>query len=68
MYFDCDDELRWAMRLKAGKDNIPSLTELAIIAVKAFCEQELREVKAKLSAGAQPPATKSKRGRKPKPD
>ena len=64
MYFDIDDRLRWAMRLKVGKDNLPSLTALARLAVEKYVAEELAQVDAR---GEIPKQAKSKRGRKPKP-
>ena len=66
LYFDVDDRLRWAMRLKAGKDNVPALAVLARLAVEKYVATELAEVDAKLAQGEAPKKDQSKRGRRPK--
>lgn len=67
LYFDVDDDLRWAMRIKAGKDNVPSLAILARLAVEAYCAAEIAEVARRKAEGERPKSAPSKRGRRPKP-
>ena len=66
LYFDVDDRLRWAMKLKMGKDNLESLAALGRLAVEQFVSKELSEVDARIAQGETPKQTPSKRGRKPK--
>jgi hypothetical protein len=67
LYFDVDDRLRWAMRLQAADENIPSLAILARKAVEHYVQAKLSEVDRRMAHGESPRQTGSKRGRRPKP-
>lgn len=71
MYVDLDDErIRWALRIKMARENLPTISAAILRCVEACCEEELGEVDQQIDRGIKPAAdpTKPKRGRKPKPD
>lgn len=64
MYVDCDDEsIRWALRVKMAKENLPSLSAAILQAIEAYVAKELPEVRARMAKGEKP--ARSTRGRKP---
>ena len=67
MYVDlADEKIRWALRIKMAKENLPSISAAILRCIEAYCESELEEVKHQLARGIRPEQPKSKRGRKPK--
>lgn len=65
MYFDADDELRWAIKLRVGKVNATSSTDLVREILMQELADELAEVR-RLMAEGHKPAPKRAGGRKPK--
>ena len=63
---DPDGRLKWALRIKAAKENLPSLSDAIVEAIKSFCSEELLDVDRRMAKGEK--LVQSKRGRKPKSD
>jgi len=73
MYVDLDDErIRWALRIKMARENLPTISAAILRCVEACCEAELGEVDRQIDRGikpaAEPAPPKPKPTRKPKLD
>lgn len=64
MYFDVDDDLRWALRLMAADRNKPSVVQLVNDVIREAAKPYLADVERRKARG-EASHGKSNRGRKP---